>query len=140
MKPHIHVACAIIEQNGLTLAAQRNETMSLPLKWEFPGGKMEPGETVEQCLVRELHEELAIAITIIHPLAAATHSYENVTVTLHPFVCAVADGELTLREHRAIAWLKAEQLPDLDWAAADLPIIADYLSFRNHDDKRSCQP
>ena len=64
MKPHVHVACAIIERDGLVLAAQRSEGMNLPLKWEFPGGKLEAGETPGECVIRELHEELAVQIGI----------------------------------------------------------------------------
>ena len=74
MKPHVHVACAIIEHDGLVLAAQRSEGMNLPLKWEFPGGKLEAGETPGECVIRELHEELAVRVGIgpvVSGLAAA---------------------------------------------------------------------
>ena len=131
MKPHIHVACAVIERDGMILAAQRSETMSLPLKWEFPGGKLEPGETPEACLVREVREELAIGISLGRSLPVTTHSYETFTVTLYPFVCAPDNGAVTLHEHRAIAWMEPELLPSLDWAEADLPIIASYLTARS---------
>jgi len=130
MKPHIHVACAIIEHDGMILAAQRSETMSLPLKWEFPGGKLESGETPEACLVREVREELGIGISLDRPLPVTTHSYETFTVTLYPFVCTQACGVMTLHEHRAIAWMEPEQMPALDWAEADLPIIDSYLATR----------
>jgi 8-oxo-dGTP diphosphatase len=137
MKPHIHVACAVIEHNGLILAAQRSETMSMPLKWELPGGKLESGETPEACLVREVREELAIGISLGRPLPVTTHSYETFTVTLYPFVCTPADGVMTLHEHRAIAWMEPEQMSALDWAEADLPIIAGYLATRLMGAKRS---
>lgn len=130
MKPHVHVACAIIERDGLVLAAQRSEGMNLPLKWEFPGGKLEAGETPGECVIRELHEELAVRVGIGPALPAATHSYDTFTVTLYPFVCSLDSGEITLHEHRAIAWLEPERLPELDWAEADLPVIADYLAQR----------
>jgi len=130
VKPHLHVACAIIEHDGKVLAAQRSETMNMPLKWEFPGGKLEPGETPEACLVREVREELAIGINLGRALPTTTHSYETFTVTLYPFVCALADGIMTLHEHRAVAWMKPEQISALDWAEADYPIIADYLAAR----------
>ena len=61
-RPHLQVSCAIIERDGLVLAARRSATMSLPLKWEFPGGKIDPGESPEECLVRELREELRILV------------------------------------------------------------------------------
>jgi 8-oxo-dGTP diphosphatase len=127
MKRHLQVACAIIERNGLILCAQRSATMSLPLKWEFPGGKIESGETAENCLYRELQEEMGIKISVGGKLVTATHYYATFSVTLHPFCCSIASGDITLHEHAAIKWLKPEELPSLDWAEADLPIITDYL-------------
>lgn len=85
--PPIHVTCAIIERSNLILTTQRSRTMKMPLKWEFPGGKMDAGETAEACLRRELAEELRITVTIIARLAPVCHAYRDVTVTLHPFVC-----------------------------------------------------
>ncbi|KAA0888108.1 (deoxy)nucleoside triphosphate pyrophosphohydrolase [Oryzomonas rubra] len=140
VKPHIHVACAIIEHDGRTLAAQRSETMKMPLKWEFPGGKLESGETPEACLVREVREELAIGINVGRALPVATHAYEAFTVTLYPFVCTPEDGTVTLIEHRAVAWLKPEQMLVLDWAEADLPIIAGYLATRSLGAGEGTQP
>lgn len=128
MKRHLQVACAIIEQAGMVLAAQRSANMSLPLKWEFPGGKIETGEGPTDCLERELREELGITVTIGEPLPAATHSYDDFTVTLHPFVCGAIKGDLTLHEHHAVRWIQPQQLPELDWAEADLPVIAAYLA------------
>ena len=129
MKTHskhgsIHVACALIERDGFILAAQRSEKMSLPLKWEFPGGKIEPGESPEDCLKRELREEMGISIDVGAPLSSTTHAYLAFRVTLYPFICSISSGELTLHEHKQIAWLKPEMLHALDWAAADLPVIA----------------
>lgn len=123
---HVTVACAIIEQNGLVLAAQRSAAMSLPLKWEFPGGKIDPGESAEECLGRELMEELGVEIEIRSRLPEHTHHYETFSVTLHPFICTHS-GDITLHEHAAITWLKPELLQTLDWAEADLPVIAGYL-------------
>lgn len=128
IKPHLQVACAIIEHNGKVLAAQRSETMNLPLKWEFPGGKLEKGETPEQCLIRELREELALEIGIGQALPMVSHSYETFRVTLHPFVCSLRNSGMTLHEHRAVAWMEPGRMVELDWAEADLPVIADYLA------------
>jgi len=125
LTPHIHVACAIIERDGLTLAALRSEKQSLPLLWEFP----EAGESYEECLVRELQEELGVHISVGKPLQFATHSYATFTVTLYPFLCKILSGELTLHEHAEIAWLPPAALPTLDWAEADLPVIKDYLNL-----------
>ena len=123
-KPPIQVACAIIQKDGLILAARRPATASLPLKWEFPGGKLEPGETAEECLLRELREELGIRVRICQKLEPLTHAYPDLTVTLYPFHCDQPTGELTLHEHQAACWLPAERLHTLDWAEADLPLIA----------------
>jgi len=127
--PHIHVACAIIERNGFVLAARRSEKMSLPLKWEFPGGKIDTGESCEVCLVRELQEEMGVCISVGLPLQSTTHSYPLFKVTLYPFICRIISGEITLFEHAEIAWLACDELPGLDWAEADLPVIADYLAI-----------
>lgn len=126
-KKHIHVTCAIIERDGLVLAAQRSATMSLPGKWEFPGGKILPNERPEECLHREIIEELAVEIAITGPLRLTTHSYPSLTVTLYPFICSITGGELTRHEHAAVVWLPPEKLSALDWSAADLPVLAAYL-------------
>ncbi len=131
-RPHIQVACAIIERDGLVLAARRGAAMSMPLVWEFPGGKLEPGETPRQCLRRELLEELDIRVSPGAALEPVTHDYPSFTVTLHPFVCVMGNDRISLREHAAIAWLEPEQLPTLEWAAADGPILEQYLARRNH--------
>jgi 8-oxo-dGTP diphosphatase len=128
-KPHLQVACAIIESGGLVLATQRSSAMSLPLKWEFPGGKIREGESAEHCLQRELQEELGITAAVVEALQPSTHRYGSFTVTLHPFRCAAPSGPITLHEHAALAWVAPEDLPSLDWAAADLPVIEAYRAL-----------
>ena len=125
---HHHVACALIERDGLLLAAQRSATMSLPLKWEFPGGKIEGGESPAECLHRELREEMEISVVIGQALLPQTYQYPDFSVTLYPFVCQLATAEIVLREHAAMRWVTPAELMTLDWAAADLPVIAAYLS------------
>jgi 8-oxo-dGTP diphosphatase len=100
--------------------------MALPLKWEFPGGKIEAGESPEECLRREIVEELGVHVQVGRPLVPATHHYPAFTVTLHPFVCSIESGELTLHEHVAVTWLRPEELSTPDWAEADLPVIDAY--------------
>jgi len=130
MKRHIQVACAIIVEKEMVLAAQRSEKMTLPLKWEFPGGKLETGESAAECLTRELMEELGITVEIGTALQPATHSYDDFTVTLHPFVCRMNGEAITLHEHKAIVWIEPQRMLELDWAAADLPIINTFLAAR----------
>lgn len=123
----IQVACAIIERDGLVLAAQRSAAMSLPLKWEFPGGKINHGESTEECLRRELFEELSIQVSVGKSLPISSYQYPTFTVTLHPFICSIEAGEIVLNEHAAIAWLAPNNLHSLEWAEADLPVIESYL-------------
>jgi 8-oxo-dGTP diphosphatase len=125
-RKHVHVACAIIERDGMVLSALRSASMNLPLKWEFPGGKIEPGEGREECLRRELVEEMGVEIEVGRALTPATHHYPTFTVTLYPYVCSIASGEITLHEHSAISWLPPPRMLELDWADADIPIIAEY--------------
>lgn len=124
----IRVACAVIEDDGKILAAQRSETMSMPLKWEFPGGKLHDGESAEECLARELMEELGVRVRIRRALPPVYHCYDEFAIELIPFVCSLAGGNLLLNEHRAIAWLSPHQLTELDWPAADIPVIASFLA------------
>lgn len=124
---HLHVSCAIIERDGLVLAAKRSSTMSMPLKWEFPGGKISPGETKEACLVREINEELGVIVLILTPLTSYTYHYPEVTVSLYPFICRIKSGVITLSEHSEVAWVDPGKLHCLDWAEADLPIVNDYV-------------
>ncbi len=123
---HLQVACAIIEQDGKVLCTQRSETMSLPLKWEFPGGKINEGEKPEACLKRELHEELGIEVAMLRPLFPVSHQYPAFVVTLYPFICKITSGEIKLHEHKAFTWLPPDKLRELEWAEADLPVIENY--------------
>ncbi len=100
--------------------------MKMPFKWEFPGGKINPGESPEACLQRELLEELALTVYIKLALPPTTHDYPNMRVTLYPYVCAIQEGEPKLNEHAALKWLSPKALGTLDWAEADLPVIDAY--------------
>jgi 8-oxo-dGTP diphosphatase len=105
--------------------------MSHPLKWEFPGGKVEEGEPHEECLKREIREELGLEIRIIKDLPSNIHQYSNdLVVKLIPFVCTIAGGSLTLTEHKQAIWMKKEQLHSLDWAEADIPVMEEFIN--NH--------
>lgn len=132
--PELRVTCAIIVDGNLVLATQRGEHMKMPLKWEFPGGKVEDGEGDEACLHREIKEELNISIQIVKPLKEQRFSYPDFDITLVPFVVRFLGGEIRLLEHQAFRWLSREELPNLDWAGADIPVLMDFLSRKDADD------
>jgi 8-oxo-dGTP diphosphatase len=124
------VTCGIIERAGKVLCTRRSAAMSLPLKWEFPGGKIHEGESPEECLRRELREELGIEAEVGRSLSPATHAYPGLSVTLYPFLCRIApDASITLHEHDRAVWLDPEDLPSLDWAEADVAVVDAYLQL-----------
>ena len=104
--------------------------MTMPLKWEFPGGKIDPGETPEECLKREVREELGIEIEVGAELPTITHRYTDFTIKLYPFLCCILEGEISLREHKALVWLRPGELQRLDWAAADRPVLEEYQQMK----------
>lgn len=125
----LKVTCAIIvREDGKVLVTQRSATMKLPLKMEFPGGKMETGESAETCLIREIWEELQLHIEIVASITAVDHLYPDFSIHLIPFVCRITGGELVLKEHINYAWLAPQELKGLDWAAADVPVVDHYLT------------
>ena len=124
------VVCAVIEHDDRVLLAQRPAHKHLALKWEFPGGKVEAGETAEAALLREIQEELNCEIRIIRSLPRFTHTYDRTTIEMIPFVCHLQAGTPTPQpaEHLAIAWVAPRALAGYDLAAADLPVVAALLS------------
>jgi 8-oxo-dGTP diphosphatase len=125
----IHVVCAVIEQNGLILCAQRSESMALPLKWEFPGGKIEPGEAEEPALMREIQEELNVDIEILERMPVHDYAYTpEKIIRLIPYRCTIKDvTQLQAREHAELRWVERHKLLELDWAAADVPVVKDVI-------------
>ncbi len=124
----IQVTCALIENNNQILCAQRSENMSLPLKWEFPGGKLEKDETLEDCLKREIKEELGLNVKILERLPSNTHKYsDKKIIELIPFRCSLQTSEINLKEHSKIEWVTVSQLANFDWAEADIPIVQQYI-------------
>lgn len=125
----IQVTCAIIHFDSKILAVQRSETLSLPLKWEFPGGKIEPGENEEECIKREIFEELNIHIKLRVKLTPVLHQYPNFKINLIPFLAEYVSGDLKLKEHSDHLLVDKDELYKLDWAAADLPILKEYTAL-----------
>ena len=125
----INVTCAIIEHNEKIVVVQRSECMKLPLKWEFPGGKIENNETEEACIKREIKEELNIEIELISRLTPVTFKYPSVVINLIPFIATYLKGEIILFEHKQYKWLLKEELKNLDWADADIPIVEEFLKL-----------
>jgi 8-oxo-dGTP diphosphatase len=123
----IRVTCAIIMQDEKILAVQRSETMPQPLQWEFPGGKIKTGESEEDSLIRELKEELDITIKPLKRLMPNTHHYPDKSIELIPFVCEIVEGSIVLHEHKTMQWLKREELMNLNWCEADIPIAKQIL-------------
>lgn len=126
----IAVVCALIERDGRLLVAQRPPGKMLANKWEFPGGKLEPGEAAETALAREIREEVGLEVEVGGRLPAITHDYGDVVISLIPYCCVVRAGEPHPHEHAAIRWCTAEEIAALDLADADRPIF-DY--WRNRD-------
>ncbi len=123
MKKNIHVVGAVIEENNKILCAQRGQTKTLPLKWEFPGGKIEEGETLQEALKREINEEMRCLIEIGEQIDHTVHEYDFGIVHLTTFHCKLIEGRPVLTEHLSIKWLLPNELTLLDWAPADIPTI-----------------
>src|SRR3954451_8985559 len=119
------VACALIDADKRILLAQRPEGKTLAGLWEFPGGKVEPGERPEQTLIRELHEELGIDVSepCLAPLTFASHAYETFHLLMPLYVCRVWKGDPRPREDQALRWVRPRTLRDLPMPRADLPLI-----------------
>ena len=114
---------------GKTLVVQRSGCMNLPLKWEFPGGKLEGNESQAGCVKREIREELNIEIDIEQKLTPIDFDYPDISIQLIPFVANYKSGNVLLREHKRFDLLDDTQLETLDWAEADIPILKEYLGI-----------
>ncbi len=120
---HIEVVAGIIQSGGKIFATQRGYG-EFKDGWEFPGGKMEPGETCEQALARELKEELAVDVNVGKFLCTVDYDYPTFHLTMHCFYCSVVGGELTLLEHEAAKWLNMAELHSVDWLPADVEVVS----------------
>jgi 8-oxo-dGTP diphosphatase len=129
----LKVTCAIIIDKNKILVAQRRPDQHPPLKWEFPGGKISEGETKEECVIREIKEELDLDISPICELKSNIHHYEELSLELFPFVCICKrnDSNPICKEHQKLDWVELDELSKLDWACADIPIVDDFIKRQN---------
>ena len=126
----IEVVAGVIFYEDLVLCVQRpkNKLQYISEKFEFPGGKIEEGESKEEALKRELLEELNVVTEIKSFFLTVVHPYPDFELTMHSFICEVDSKNLTLHEHIDQRWLKIDELRSLDWAAADIPIVDKLIS------------
>lgn len=126
----ILVTRGIIVQNGSVLAAQRPETMSLPFLWELPGGKLEPEELIEDCLVRETFEELMLHVETRERLPHVDRMFRDKHYRMIPFICEVVGGKLKAVEHAQAVWQPIHRLFDLDWAPAEEMVLRQFVAIK----------
>jgi 8-oxo-dGTP diphosphatase len=123
MERQIDVVGAVIVDNGLVLSAQRGPRGALAGLWEFPGGKVEPGEAAPDALAREIAEELGCVVEVGDKVMTTSHAYEFGVVTLTTFWCRLVEGTPDLTEHADIRWLAPTDLDSVTWAPADIPAV-----------------
>ena len=116
------VTAAIIVKNRKILIAQRAPGENLAGKWEFPGGKIEPGETPQECLRREIREEFEVEIEVLDYVGESVYAYSSGAIKLIAFQCQWLAGDFILKVHSRIAWVNKEELKQYDFAPADLPL------------------
>lgn len=127
------VSCGILQQGDKILALRRKDGSELGGKWEFPGGKIEQGETPEHCLVRELKEELDLQVTVGEALPPVRHTYPLFTIILYPFVCSSPSVIEFMKDHDNLIWDAPERLRSLDWAGADRLVLETYIQRRSEN-------
>ena len=119
----VPVTAAILDKNHQVLIARRKATDRLPNKWEFPGGKIEKGETPEDCLRRELTEEFGIVVSVGEHLGDSVYHYDHISIRLMAYRTFWNGNDIHPKDHSAIAWVPVEQLMEYDFAPADLPFV-----------------
>ena len=127
----IVVACALIDADGRILIAERPAGKAMAGLWEFPGGKVETGETPEQSLIRELSEELGIVVreACLAPLTFASHAYPDFHLLMPLYVCRRWEGQVTAKHHVRLAWVKPNKLRDYPMPPADEPLISHLMTL-----------
>ncbi|WP_439183187.1 (deoxy)nucleoside triphosphate pyrophosphohydrolase [Carboxylicivirga taeanensis] len=129
------VTCAIIVDEGKILAALRQRQMSQNWKWEFPGGKIDEGESHEDCIRREIKEELNIHISITGKLTPIIHCCPEKSIELIPFICSIEKGKVNAVDHEKVCWFTPTELKSLNWAEADFNVMQEF--FQKHKVDRS---
>ena len=126
MKLVLVVACALIDADNRVLIAQRPEGKAMAGLWEFPGGKIEPGERPEETLIRELNEELGIDVKepCLAPLTFASHGYPDFHLLMPLYICRRWDGTVTAKEGQSLKWVRPNKLRDYPMPPADVPLVA----------------
>lgn len=119
---HVEVVAAIIQRDGLVYATQRGYGEWKDW-WEFPGGKVEPGESCEAALIREIREELTVEIQVEQRLCTVEYDYPAFHLVMHCYFCKLASGHLTLLEHEAARWLSPQELDAVEWLPADKVVV-----------------
>ena len=122
----IEVVAAVIKYKDLYLCAQKgfHKKDYMSYKFEFPGGKIEVGETAQEALVREIYEELDLKVDVLDTLITVEHNYPDFCLKMTAYLCSCANVDLTLKEHVRAVWLPLHELKTLDWAAADVPVVS----------------
>ena len=130
---HYNVVAAVVCHENKFLCMQKGKTKFdyTSFKFEFPGGKIEPGETPQQALKRELMEEMDYEIEVGKELVTVTHTYPDFSITMTAFLCTAASPTIVMNEHVSFEWKKVENLKELDWAAADVGIVDAILADSN---------
>lgn len=123
MKKYIKVVGAVIQKDDKILCAQRNEHTSLPLLWEFPGGKIEENELPEDALKRELIEEMQCEINVGEKVVTTVHKYDFATIELTTFYAEMVNDHIILEEHADMKWLLPTELNTIEWAPADIEAV-----------------
>ena len=123
----IDVAIGVVKRDGRILICQRKSEDTFGGLWEFPGGKLEPGEALEDCLSREMMEELAIEVKVVKKLTIISHQYPRSRVTLHPFLCGHAGGEPRAIECQQFKWVKAEELKEHAFPPANESLVTEII-------------
>ena len=136
----IEVTAAVIRQNGKFLICQRPENKNCGLLWEFPGGKIEPGESGEQCIIRECEEELGVTLSVERELTDIYFEYPGRAVHLHFYLCYIVSGALERKEHNAFAWITSNETDKYTFCPADAKMLSQNILKTIYHGSRRAKP